>query len=196
MNNVETSQHVNARSPKRNLWVWYFLILAVLGSIAVVVPLVYNLSLQLKLEDVLAARKLWQANKPENYDLEVMVRENEGETDEYFVKVRRGRVTSIIGKAEGIIQLDETALLALGAGITARPSVPIANLPPHTIDALFDTIEADLKRDATLPGRRNYATASFDSRDGHPHRYVHRRSDTKERVEWIVKLTPREDEKR
>ena len=185
--------HPSARRRSRRLWLWYFLVLAILGTAAVVLPLVVNLGMQLKPDDVIAARKKWEAMRPANFDLELWCRENQEEADEYFVKVRGGQVTSVVGKNEGIVQLDRTALLALGLGITAKPAVPLESLPPLTVDAMFDLIEANLKRDATTSGSRNFATAKFDERDGHPLRYVHRRTGTKERLEWIVKLTPRGD---
>ena len=70
-----------------------------------------------------------------------------------------------------------------------RASLPVRDLSSQTMEGLFDQIEAALKQDAVSPGRRNYATAWFDSRDGHPVRYVHRVAGTSKRLEWQIKLT-------
>jgi hypothetical protein len=56
------------------------------------------------------------------------------------------------------------------------------------VSALFEQIEAALRQDETAD-RRNFATAQFDPKDGHPLRYVRRVRGTKERMEWHVKLT-------
>jgi hypothetical protein len=192
MDTTDASRNVRDRRPKGNRWVFYFLVLGAMGVAAVVAPIVYNLSLQLQPEAVARARMLWEEHGPRDYDLELLQRRDQEENaDEYFIKVRGGRVTSVIGKTEGVLVVDETALLALGPGIRALP--PPEKMPPCTVEEMFDRIEEGLQHDAASAGKRNYATASFDSRDGHPHRYVHRVAGTKQRLEWVIKLTPRSD---
>jgi hypothetical protein len=178
-----------SRDGKHGRWIVFFAALALLGTVAVVVPIVYNLGLQLKPEDVARARKLWQQKGPRDYDLELMRREDRDEdADEYRIKVRGGRVTSVVGKKEGIILVDETVGLALGAAIRLQPA---EDLSRFTVDGLFDEIESRLRSDAES-GKRNYATADFVMKeDGRPTRYVHRVAGTKRRVEWNIKLTPR-----
>jgi hypothetical protein len=178
------------RNPRRRSPAFYFFVVLVgMASVAIVLPIVYNLGLQLKPGDVAEARRKWQENGPRDYDLELMRRVDQSETpDEYRIKVRGGRVTSVVGKADGILLIDETVGLALGPWIRAKS--PPDNMPPCTVDEMLDEIQSRARRDAESTGRRNFATASFDSRDGHPHRYVHRVAGTKQRLEWIVKLTP------
>ena len=167
-----------------------------MGTAAVVLPIWYNLRLQLKPEDVASARKRWQEKGLRDYDLELMRRENrEGRgghheeiADEYRVKVRGGKVTSILSRTQGILLVDEAVGLAVGPSIRVQP--PPDDLPPLTVEQLFDEIEANLKRDAEAAGKRNYAMASFVMKEeGYPSHYVHRIAGTKQRVEWNVRLT-------
>jgi hypothetical protein len=161
------------QGPRRRswVWVWYFAVLAVLGAVALVVPLVYNLGLQLKPEQLDAARARWREKGPSDYDLEYREKIDPNERIfTYQVKVRGGRVVAFQcnGRDEG----------------TNDPEVQ-----EHSVDGLFREIEARLREDEAKGGRRNYVTAAFDRTDGHPVRYVRRVAGTHERVEWNVKLT-------
>ena len=169
-------------------WALFFLLLAILGIVAIVVPIRYNLGLQLKEADVVRARKLWEEKGPQDYDLEIMRRQDRQENaDEYRVKVRGGQVTSVVGKAEGILWIDETVGLALGPVIRVQPA---EDLSRFSVEGLFAEIEDELRRDSASAGKRNYAMASFVMKeDGHPTRYVHRVAGTSQRIEWNVKLT-------
>jgi hypothetical protein len=192
MNNVEPIP-----AGDRNLWIYFFAVLAALGVVAVVVPIYYNRSMQLKEEDVIQARKLWEVKGPRDYDLELMRREHrlvsgsdvEEIADEYRVKVRDGRVTSVVSKARGDLLVDETVGLALGPVIRVEP--PPDDLPPLTVEDFFKEIEARIQSDrSSASGRKNYAMASFVMKeDGHPTRYVHRVAGSKQRIEWNAKLT-------
>ncbi len=197
MNNVERTPAAD-RHPKRGLWIYFFLVLAVLGVVAVVVPIRYNLGLQLKEEDVVRAKKLWLEKGPRDYDLELMRREHrlmrgggvEEIADEYRVKVRDGRITSVVSRGRGDLLVDESVGLAVGPVIRVEP--PPDDLPPVTIEELFKEIEDHVQSDGSAgTGRKNYAMASFVMKeDGHPTRYVHRVAGTKQRIEWNAKLTP------
>jgi hypothetical protein len=149
-------------------WRLFFLVLIILGSVAVTVPIVYNLSLQLKPEQIEAARQRWQANGPRDYDLDISSRLNDQEkADEFHVCVRDGKVTKAWCNNQKLNDAEKDR---------------------HTVERMLDYISATLRRDAESGGKRNYAMADFDSRDGHPRRYVHRVATTKEREEWIIKL--------
>ena len=50
-------------------WVPFFLVLVALGAVAVVVPIVYNLRLQLRPEQLEQARQRWREQGPPDYDL-------------------------------------------------------------------------------------------------------------------------------
>src|SRR5437899_7856324 len=92
-----------ASTQSRRGWIWFFLFLTVMGSAAIIIPIIYNQSQQLTSEQLIAARRLWAKNAPLNYDLEYQVRRqsdsdspNEQNADERFrIEVRNGQVTSV-----------------------------------------------------------------------------------------------------
>jgi hypothetical protein len=175
-----------ARRPRR--WVGFFLVLAALAAAAVTVPIVYNLSLQLAPEQLAQARARWQAHGPRDYDLryeEKVTRGKQTEAYEYLVQVRGGRVVLVACNGE-VLLLDPLAGFAAGPAVRALPPEKASG---YGVEALFDGIEAALRRDAEA-GVRAYATATFAGGDGHPVRYVHRNRQAGERVEWNGKLTP------
>jgi hypothetical protein len=86
-----------------------------------------------------------------------------------------------------VVYLDPALIAVAGFGVPALSSV---NPRQFGVPALFDEIEAVL-RDDEASGRRNFATAQFDPKDGHPFHYVHRVRGAKERVEWNIKFSPR-----
>jgi hypothetical protein len=176
---------LSPRRPRR--WMAFFGILAVLASVAIVVPLVYNLSIQLRPEQLAEARQRWQAEAPLNYDLEYLVRTtraDHGEERAYLVQVREGRVVLVVSNSD-LFYLDPSLAGAAGLGVLALSS---PNPNQYGVPALFDVIETTLHKDEST-GQHNFATAQFDPNDGHPFHYVHRIRGTKERVEWTIKMT-------
>ena len=176
--------------PRRSRrWIGFFVVLGLLASAAMVVPLLYNLSIQLHPEQLAEARRRWEEKAPVNYDLKYLVEtkhqsEGEPEKREYLVMVRDGRVVFVADTGE-VLYLDPSFALVAGPTALAMTSQAATNFG---VPALFDEIEAALRRDETS-GRKNYTQAQFDSRDGHPRHYIHSVHDTKERIEWNVKLT-------
>jgi hypothetical protein len=173
--------------PRPRRWVWFFLALVVLGVTAVVVPIVYNLSIQLRPEQLAEARRLWRENAPADYDLEYLVKTTKADGEEetpYRVEVRGGRAVFVAANGE-VLGVD--AALAAIAG-PVLPALSPEEAGRYAVPALFDQIEATLHQDETAGGR-HFATARFDPKDGHPYHYVHRVRGTRERVEWNVKLT-------
>lgn len=169
-------------------WVVFFALLAVMAAAGVVLPIVYNLGLQLKPEQVAAARERWRAHGTGDYELDYRVKidgtPQAGEYD-YAVQVRGGKVVFV--GCNGVVLWIEPAA-ALAAGLAARAPPP-EDVRAYGVEAIFREIETALRQDAESGNRRTYATASFDARDGHPTHYVHRVGGTKERVEWTIKLT-------
>jgi hypothetical protein len=172
-----------ARRPRR--WVGFFVLLAAVAAAAAVVPVVYNLRLQLTAEQVAQARARWRERAPRDYDLrctEKLLRGGDEEKNEYVVLVRGGAAVALGVNGE-LLRLD-------GAGAALGPAaraLPGDAGEPVGVEALFDRMEASLRRDAA-EGRRAYATATFDPHDGHPLRYVRRVRATGERVEWNCTL--------
>ena len=149
---------------------WFFGLLAILAALGLTIPIVYNLSLQLTLDQVTAARRLWRKRGPKDYDLAYAEKiDPSGSQFYYQVQVRDGRVT------------------AFSCNGVAEPVQLGGDYQAHSIDGLFEEIEAALKADRDRGGRRNYVAASFDKVDGHPHRYIRRETGTRNRLEWNVK---------
>jgi hypothetical protein len=174
------------RNPVR--WVGLFVVLATLGAAAVVIPLVYNLRLQLTPGQLADARARWEASGPRDYDLEYLLRNEDGretENEEYALRVRGGRVVLVACNGE-LLYLDPAAGCAAGPAVRAVPGV---NPQDFGVEAILRTIEADLQRDAAQ-GARNYTVATFDPADGHPLHYVHRDRGTRRRQEWTIRLRP------
>jgi hypothetical protein len=172
--------------PSRGSWLWFFAVLAVLGIAAMVIPIVYNLSQQLRPEVLAAARQRWHEHAPADYRLELLVQtthEGNEEKDEYVLEVRGGRVR-MAGSNKELLYLDPSMAVLVGPAILALPP---EDLRRHGVEALFDRMEEALKDNAAAGGR-NYLTAKFDPIDGHPEHYVCRIRGTKERVEWFVRL--------
>ena len=187
MEPVDSTSTTKPRRQQR-LWIGFFLLLATLGGAAVGIPIVYNLGLQLKPDDELRARQLWDEKGPRDYDLELMRRENRQETaDEYRIKVRGGQVTAVESKTEGILLVDETVGLALGPVIRVQP---VENLARFTIPGLFDEIESNIRQDAEVPaGKHKYAAGVVRDERGWPAdplRSSHRRHETARRMELEV----------
>lgn len=177
-------------SRRSRLWIIFFVALAAMAVFALIVPIVYNLSIQLRPEQVVEARQRWLHNAPANYDLEYLVRTMNGdqeEADTNLVQVRGGQVVLIIYNRE-VVYLDPSLGSVAGLGVQALSS---ENPRQFGVPALFDEMEAKLHQDESA-GRRHFATAQFDPKDGHPFHYVHRVASTKERVEWNIKLTLRD----
>ncbi len=160
-------------------WVWFFVLLTAMAAAAVTLPIVYNLSIQLRPEDLAAARARWKASGPRDYDLqyqEKIRQEDKPSESEWDVKVRDGRVTAVTCDGEAL---------------------PAAEYPNLTVDGQFAEIEQGLQLDLAAGARKNYATAAFDLGDGHPTHYVRRVRGTGDRLEWNVNLRKAgEDERR
>jgi hypothetical protein len=177
------------RSRRSLRWIGFFIVLAVSAAIAVIVPLVYNLTIQLRPEQLVEARRRWQVNIVSNYDLEYLVRttqSDQGRESAYLVQVRSGQVVLVVCNSD-VVYLDPALAVVVGLAV---PALSSENPRQFGVPALFDEMEATLRQDESS-GHRNFATAQFDPKDGHPFHYVHRVRGTKERVEWNIKFSPR-----
>lgn len=175
-------------SPSRSRrWIGFFVVLAALGATAMIVPFVYNLSIQLKPQELTEARQRWQEHAPTNYDLEYLITTMRGEEKAdhaYLLQVRGGRVVLVVDNGD-VVYLDPSLAIVAGLGGLAVSSESPGQ---YGVAALFEQIEAALRHDETT-GRRNYTTARFDPKDGHPNHFRRSVSGTKEGVEWNIKLT-------
>jgi hypothetical protein len=157
-------------------WVWFFSLLAMLGLCAMIIPYAYNVSQQLRPEQLAAARALWEKQRPLDYDLEYVVKEDDKpgtdptagpETQSISLRVRDGQIESVSRNGNAVGSKD---------------------VPSFGVDALFDLIQRNLDDDEQ-PGRpRAYAHARFDKKDGHPIHYVRRVMGSRQRMEIIIEL--------
>jgi hypothetical protein len=177
---------VSPRRPRR--WIGFFVVLGILSAIAIVVPFVYNMSLQLHPEQLAEARRRWQENGAADYDLNYLVKRELGSVsareEEYLVQVRGGRVVLLADERE-VVFVDPRLAVVAGSAVLAVSS---ENPRYYGVPALFDEIEAALRQRAAGE-QRDYLKADFDPKDGHPSHFIFRRPRTKDRVEWFVKLT-------
>lgn len=158
-------------------WVWFFIVLIVLGAVALTVPFIYNLRAQLTPEQLADARALWAKNGPADYDLIYQERIDSGPVETFRIEVRGGKVLDVF-RREGS---EETKL--------AKGELSPAQRQAYGVPELFGRIERYLDEDRAA-SRRNYVTAAFDSKDGHPVRYVRRVVGTQKRLECVVQLLP------
>ncbi len=169
-------------SPPRNRrWVWFFVILAVLGTAAILINLAYNVFQQLKHEQLTAARALWEENAPADYDLEYIVKDEEATggteplrlaVETFSVHVRGGKVQSVLRNGE---------------------EVPADERGSYGVGPLFELIQAHLEKDGQPGQPRTFTHALFDKADGHPIHYVRRVMGTRRRIEIIIQLTDPSD---
>jgi hypothetical protein len=153
--------------PKRNRgWLWYFVIVLGLTVAATVVLGVFNLRQQLTQEQFEAARKLWDAKKPADYDLVYIKRLNDdAKGDRFAVAVRGGEVRS--AKMNGR-DLDERERRY------------------HSMDQMFNDIERLLELDRQPKAPRTYLRGRFDPDSGRLIQFVRREMGTRNRVELEV----------
>jgi hypothetical protein len=140
-----------ARAPVRRRnrkWVWFFVALVLLTLTAVTSIVVYRWGQMLTPERLEAARKLWMEKGPKDYQFRYLKRLGGSDRpDRFAVVVRGGKVRSVT--LNGTIQL------------------PARLLAYHSMDALFDDIEAFLKQDREPNSARPTTFAQFAPEDGH-----------------------------
>jgi hypothetical protein len=176
------------KAPRSKRWIGFFVVHSVLTLTAIVVPIVYHLSIQLRPEQLADAQRRWQENAPADYDLEYLVKRDgeDSETREtrYLVQVRAGLVVLIM-EGDEVIYLEPALAAVAGSGTLALSAVDPRD---YGVPALLAQIEAGM-RQADTAARRDFVKADFDPNDGHPYHFIHRVRGTKQRVEWFVKLT-------
>jgi hypothetical protein len=160
-------------SPAKNRnWIWYFIGIALVTTIlltwlALFVHQQMQPGKQLKLEQLQAARRLWDAKGSKDYLLLYTVqRGGDKSKDLFFVTVRGGKVESAI--------------------LNGKERLPPDQLDYHSMRGLFIDIEQFLRRDAQPDGPRILCRGYFDSEDGHLLEFTRSVSDPPERV--IIKV--------
>jgi hypothetical protein len=157
--------------PNRN-WLWYFIGIALVTVVLLtwLALFVYQQTLpaqQLKLEQLQAARRLWDAKGSKDYQLLYTVQRGGGQSkDQFFVTVRGGKVESTI--------------------FNGKEGLPTDQLDFHSMRGLFIDIEQFLRHDAEPNSPQTFCRGYFDSEDGHLMLFVRRVVGGSERVEIKV----------
>lgn len=148
-------------------WKWVFVVLAVLGALAITVNWVYNAGQPLTVEELHAARALWTNSRPSNYDLKITRAQSYTSADggggtvvdKIDVQVRGGKVTSfLLNGREPEPLLDREGKRLIDEERRQRAS--------YDIDGLFDAIEEFIDIDRREK-RKSFLRARFDKNDGH-----------------------------
>ncbi|MBY0327505.1 MAG: hypothetical protein K2Q30_11345 [Gemmataceae bacterium] len=146
---------------------WFFAILSVLGTTAIVVPWVFNRSIQLSTQQIDQAISLWKTAGATDYDLEILeAKEPGGFKKQLLIKVRNQKTTSLV--------IDGNF-------------APLQDPSQYQVLDLLESMAKNLATDQQS-SQPFFTTASLASKDGHPLRYVRRNSITKERFEWVIKM--------
>jgi hypothetical protein len=153
---------------KRNRrWLWVFVVLGVLGLLAMGINFAYNVGEPLTPEKLNAARALWEEKRPANYDLHIMFSreymsaDNRRGTivDQFDVQVRDGRVTGfLVNGKEPDPLLDEKGQRRLEDERLRRESYDISGI----CDSIEDLMNKDRREQSPSLMR-----ARFDRNDGH-----------------------------
>ena len=75
---------------RRRRWLWFFVTLAGLSALALTTLIVYNLRQQLRPEQLAEARERWQQHRPDDYDLDYTLRQDDAGPETCHVRVRSG----------------------------------------------------------------------------------------------------------
>jgi Family of unknown function (DUF6174) len=141
-------------------WLWYFIGIALVAAIlltwlALFISQQLDRKNQLQPEQLLAARKRWQAKKTMEYQMVYTVqRGGVSGKDQYFVDVRGGKVQTVV--------------------LNGKERLPEDKLEYHSMTGLFNDIELFLQRDSQPGSPGTLCRGYFDSDDGHLGLFVRR----------------------
>lgn len=139
---------------------WFFLVLAVLGAVAAIIPFGYATKRQITRIDFDKALAVWQARGLEDYDLRIRHEGSEGKS-ESLVRIRGGQAREVVSNGEFVD----------------------ARVGGLTVDGILAKLEALLGAKADA----DYLVADFHPILGYPVRLVWRpRAGSRE--EWVLKL--------
>ncbi len=162
-----------APTPQNNYaWIWFFVFIVV-ASVGVTGFMIwFNLSIQLKPDQLETAWELWKENGPKNYNMVYTKRINDDrKVFAYGVKVRNGQVVEVKQDKEFLEKTKEHNPLIY-----------------HSMDSLLRDAARFLEMDARPEAKKVYVTAIFDDKNGAMLRYVRRVMGGTERVELHIEL--------
>jgi Family of unknown function (DUF6174) len=158
--------------PARKPWVWYFLGIALVAGglllwLALWIQHQMGRDQQLQVDQILAARKLWETKKIDDYQMVYTVqRGGDSKKDQYYVDVRGGKVRSVI--------------------FNGKEPLAESQLEYHSMAGLFNDIERFLWTDAQRDSPQTFCRGYFDTQDGHLLLFVRRVVGRPESVEIKV----------
>jgi hypothetical protein len=153
-------------------WIWFFVVLAVLGVAAIGINYWYSSQLQLKPEDLKAAEARWMSKGPADYDLRIHKEISPASggdpmREEIIANVRAGQVIKVTLNGREL----EHRLLA-----------------KYDVPAWFDYLDEFMEIDTKPGAARVFCEGQFDPTDGHPTYYRRRVARTRERQELSFDL--------
>ncbi|MFL5329771.1 MAG: DUF6174 domain-containing protein [Gemmataceae bacterium] len=153
-------------------WIWFFVVLILLGSAAIGINYWYSLQLQLKPEDLKAAEAKWKSQGPVDYDLKIAKEISSASggdpmREEINVNVRAGQVIKVTLNGRELAH----RLLA-----------------KYDVSAWFDYLDEFMEIDTKPNAARVFCEGQFDRTDGHPTYYRRRVARTRERQELSFDL--------
>jgi len=153
-------------TPRSKRWIWFFIIVTMMGAAGVTAEIWSNLSQQLTPEKLAEARAVWKQKGPRDYDLDYEIKREDNPDpaprtgEKYTVHVKDGQ-----GPRPGEHDFG-------------------------SMDDLFDRIDQRLRADRESGGPQPFVKATFDPYDGHVIHYVRSVMKTRERLEVTVTLRP------
>jgi hypothetical protein len=137
---------------KSRSWVWYFigltlLAIVLIGWLWLFIQEHLAPSRQLKMEQLIAARKRWQDKNIPDYQMVYTVHRGGGSQDEFFVVVKSGKVQEVVLNHNQKLRADQ--------------------LEDHAMTGLFNDIERFLTIDEKPGAPQTFRQGIFDNDDGH-----------------------------
>jgi hypothetical protein len=160
---------------KNHAWI-YFFVFIIVASVGVAGFMIgFNLWIQLKPDQLEAARKLWQEKGPTSYKMVYTKRLNDDtKVDTFEVEVRGGQVKKVLMNGRPLQkEKDEDE----------DPRIH------HTMERLFRDIERFMELDKKPDAKKVFVTAIFDDQNGGLRRYIRRVMGTTLRIEMHITVT-------
>ena len=156
-------------------WIWFFVVLTLLGAAAVGINWAYNARQQLTPEQLRAAEDRWDKHGPADYDLTIektfqSSASDNPTTDRIEVRVRKKTVVE--------------------ASMNGRP-LERRLWAEYDVPGWFGFVERFLQIDTAPGAPRTFRTAEFDPTTGQLLRFRRHVSVTRERQEVRLTITPR-----
>ena len=164
---------------KNYAWAWYFAFLVIASVGAMVFMIWYNNLMQLKPEELAAAKRRWQEANIKNYDMIYLEKHNEDKSTKFAVKVRNSKVQDVLMNGKPLEKSEERA---------DDPRIY------HSMDSMYRNIDRFMDLDQKPKATPVYVTLKWDEKNGAVIEYIRRVMGTRQRVQIVVeKFVPVEN---